>query len=448
MSSDETVNHTNRQRIVRLISSYAILIYGRMLLPVAPLVTEWHWASNYRHDENATYTYHGSTSFPQMSSKLIIISGAYPIVEILTSPFAAYIGDMKRFGCDAAILIGLLSSFVLNLLLSCTMKFWAVFIAKSMQGISHAFLLPFGLARILQLYPPGHKYHSIMIAAANCTTAFLVLKNTYAGIVVEYIGARACFWIMIPLNIMLLVEVLLHFRSGERKVTLTLLRNNRNSDKLEKQAILETAGSNVTFRSVVTDIHVLICVGSLTIAFLFQHFLVPSVGLWMDREFNAGSATTGLLWGLGGLAAIPANFFGARFANWKYDYMWLYALIHLAVCILPIAYLPYSASPLLASLSVSFYLYCCHSTRYAITILLAVIADSRYQQAYGNVMTVAEIGYAMPYLIGPLTIPFINKFSFRSTCIGMGIIYITPIWLLVFLKNIRSPASETNVAGK
>ena len=420
---------------------------------MAPLVTEWHWASNYRHDENATvatYVSHGSTntSFPQMSSKLIIISSAYPVIEILTSPFAAYIGDMKRFGCDAAVLVGLLSSLVLNGLLSCTMKFWAVLIAKSMQGISHAFLLPFGLARILQLYPPGHKYHSIMVAVVNCTTAFLVLKNTYAGIVVKYIGARSCFWIMIPLNIMLLFEVLLHFRSGEHRVTLTFLRNIRNSDKLEKQALFETAVSNVTFRSVITDIQVLICVGSLTIAFLFQQFLVPSVALWMDSYFNAGPASTGLLWGLGGLAVIPANFLGARFAQWKSDWLWLYALIHLAVCILPIVYLPYSASPLLASLSISFYLYCCHSTRYAITILLAMIAESRYHQAYGNVMTVAEIGYAMPYLIGPLTIPVVNKFSFRSTCIGMGIIYITPIWFLVFLKNIRSSKSETSVAGK
>ena len=216
------INFTTRQRILRLGSSLGILIFGRILLPIAPLVSEWEWAYDLPKSTDKNITSYTNTNasknevtsnssealeLPQISFKLTAISIAYPVGEFSLSPFAGNIGD--RFGYDAAVLIGLIVALVMNALLTFTNMFWAVLSARFIQGISLAFLLPVGMARIMQVYPTEHKYHKMVMALAMATKVFSILESTFAGFVIKNYGAYAWFIVMIPINIFLIISVLL-----------------------------------------------------------------------------------------------------------------------------------------------------------------------------------------------------------------------------------------------
>ena len=444
--AQNTSNFTARQRCLRLGSSLGILIFGRILIPIAPLVSEWKWAYdtptstdinitsytngliNYMYDETKNSS--EPLGLPQMSFKLMAISIAYPIGEFSISPFAGNIGD--KFGYDAAALIGLTVALVLNALLTCTNTFWAVFSARFIQGISTAFLLPVGMARIMQVYPTEHKYHKMVMALALATKVFSILESTFAGFVIKYYGAYAWFIAMIPVNVFLIISVVLLYH---------FLSKDDDSEQLCETEV--TSEKMVSLRDIVSDYQVIIASGSLTIAFMARIVLEPAIGLWIASKFNAGPEVTGLIWGTGGLVLIPAYTISWRFAQWKLKWMWLYGALHLTLCIVPIMFLPYASSPFLAGISVTIYLYCASCARYAMTIIFPVIAERKYHNSYGRVMAVGNFGSTLPYVIGPLcTVPLINLIGFKYTCLCIGSCYGLYPPLLYFLRNIELQNSK------
>ena len=429
---------TSSQSVLRLGSSLGILIFGRMLLPIAPLVSEWKWAydSSETKDINAmtfnnTNTTNDSSNvlkLPQLSFRLTAISIAYPLSEFCISPFAGYIGD--RFGYDAAVLIGLIVALVMNTLLSFTNTFWAVFSARFIQGISLAYLLPLGMARIMQVYPTEHKYHKMVMAMAMGAIVFSILESTFAGFVIKYYGVYAWFVAMIPINIFLIVSVLLQYHST--------LKPDENDTEMHRLCETETSEQIISLRDILSDYQVIIASGSLTIAFLARVVLEPAISLWIASKFNAGPEITGLIWGTGGLVLIPAYAISWQFSQWKLKLIWLYGLLHLMSCVFPVTFLPFAPSPLLAAISVTIYLYCAACARYAITIIFPVIAETKYHSAYGRVMAVAHFGTTLPYVIGPLcTVPLVNLIGFKYTCLCIGSCYVLYPGLLTLLRDIK-----------
>ena len=194
---------------------------------------------------------------------------------------------------------------------------------------------------------------------------------------------------------------------------------------------------------ILSDYQVVIASGSLTIAFLARVVLEPVIGLWIASKFNVGPEITGLRWGTGGLALIPAYTISWRFAQWKLKWVWLYGLLHLMACIFPIMFLPFTPSPLLAGISVTMYLYCASCARYAMTIIFPVIAERKYHKSYARVMFVANFGSTLPYVIGPLcTVPLINLIGFKYTCLCIGSCYGLYPALLFFLRDIELQNSK------
>ena len=158
MIMDDKNKFTSKQRFLRILSSLALLSYGRMLFPMAPLITEWDWAYDTLTEgksTNLTVQVDEYSPLPQMSFKLIIVSTAYPISEILVSPIVGLIGH--RYGYDFGVLIGLITALIMNILMSITSCFWCVLGARCLQGTSIAFLVSIGVARILEVCPTNNK---------------------------------------------------------------------------------------------------------------------------------------------------------------------------------------------------------------------------------------------------------------------------------------------------
>ena len=145
-----------------------------------------------------------------MSFKLILITIAFPLAEILVSPIVGLLGD--RFGYDLGILTGLFSALILNVLLSVTNSFWSVLVSRCIKGISFAFLVSLGYARILEVYPSSTKYHYIVMAIAMSTATFSVINSTFAGFVIKCFNVSASFEVMIPFGVVLIIVVVLQLR--------------------------------------------------------------------------------------------------------------------------------------------------------------------------------------------------------------------------------------------
>ena len=135
---------------------------------------------------------------------------------------------------------------------------------------------------------------------------------------------------------------------------------------------------------------------------------------------------------------IPANIVGAYFAHMKPDLLWLYVFVHLSSCTVPILYLPFSTHPISAVIAISLAFYLSASARYALTMMLPIMAERKYNHAYGLIMVVTDAALTAPYLFGPLfAVPLINYIGIYFSSICIGISHLLYSILLVFLKNER-----------
>ena len=439
---------SNKSSALKVATTLLILLHGRTLMPLAPLVPEWDWASDHSlQDANKTILLPAaddgnSTSsllqtFPRMSLKLIILSSAYVTTDIVVSQFAGKFGDYLGF--DVALLVGLVAAFAMIVLLIFSSSFVSILVAHFVQGVALAFILPIGLARILRIYPAGHRYNHIAVASTQISMGFSTFGSTLSGFFIEYFGQRGCFLAMVPFNIALIFITLLQYcldhDSGERGSA------DEDTSELESKdnAAAPPSSPVRSFRDILTDYQVIIITGAFTVCFLHKSALEPTIGFWLASKFGAGAELTGLIWGLGGIVIIPANVISAYFAKLYPDWIWLYAMINLAVCMPLIVSLPHSSSTALAAFAVVGYMYCAVSARYSVTLLLSVLVELRYPYAYGRIMAIANFGITLPYLIGPLfAVPLINHVSFQVFCLCTGTLYIVYPGLLVFLRRITT----------
>ena len=421
-------NLTSRQRFLSLSTSLAVLIYGRMLFPTTPLITEWDWAYK---TANNTLSEANDVSFPYMSNKLTLVSIAAPLVQLLISPIAAVAGLIGvRFGYDLGIIAGLCLALVLNIQLSVSNRFWSVLMGQCIKGVAFVLLISLGNARILAVYPTSEKYHYIVMAIALSTSVFSIIDSMFVGYVIKYLGVSASFEMMIPFGVLLIVAIAMQLRLTE-----PLTFQDPEYQPLQ-QPDAQPSTSKYTLFGVVTDHKVIIACGGLFMSCLYRAVLEQTLGLWAYSQFNSDSSTTGLIWGIGGCMVVPANIASARFSNWKSNFLWLYALVHLGFCTVPILYFPFSKSPIVGTIAIAIYFYLASSARYAATMMFPKIAELKYGEIYGTVMAIAEAAVSVSYTIGPLfAVPLINHIGFIYTSICIGVCHLLYCPLFVFMKT-------------
>ncbi len=367
---------------------------------------------------------------------MVIIS--LPIFQMLTAPLAGTIGDC--FGYDVGILIGLFAAVVLDTILLCSQTFRAVLTAHCIKGISNGLSFTLGTAKIVQIYPTSDRHHSIAMFFVMTTTAFSVLNSIMAGAVISHYGIYAWFYITIVLSVLLIITVIcFQITACQRSISLTDAPEVKPT-LTEETPMLHSQDnatrSNTTLYTILTDYQILIASGGIAMSQLNRVILQPTIGLWITNKFNVGPDVTGLIWGLGGVPLIMSNIIGARFAHWKSDWLWLYALVHLLLCVVPVIYLPFSSTLWYAAIAVVVYFYASSSVRFALTMLYPILAEKKFHDAYGRVMAFADIGLDVAYLLGPIcAIPMINNIGFQNTCFCIGGCYALYPWLFVFLKN-------------
>ncbi|XP_038074022.1 vesicular acetylcholine transporter unc-17-like [Patiria miniata] len=389
---------------------------------VQPLVSEWDWAmNNVTREPTESQTSDGNEIETRTSFTVAAIFFAMGLVEIILSPITGMVAD--RCGFDVMILLSLLCGVSQSLLFGCfDASVVTVLIYRILGGASSALSQTIGIARIRDVYTSESRECSTAIAVGMSKMAAGYFAALITGELYHFMKHRV-FLLFLPVCLILIIGVLLTFRNGNFHSKTELKGEDEGKQHLS---------SKLRWR-VVFDVQLIILCICFFVTGLGVTALDPSLAVWMKSVYGAGAAPVGFILGVCGLVTLIANITSGQVLHILKDWSWIFCMTSLCITGLPLVLINFSPDIVSAGVALCGFFSGLSAVRFTLILLCTTIANSRYPQACGHVFGIVNIGWAAPFLVGPLLAPYM----FGSTCavciIGAACIASAP--LAIFLRQ-------------
>ncbi len=187
-----------------------------------------------------------------------------PFVQLVINPFSGSIID--HVGYDVPMLIGLCIQFSSTMIFTYTNTFWALFLARALQGVGSAVATTSGFSMIAHIFKEHGERSKAMGIVITSLALGSFLSVPFSGFLFEYAGKRVPF---ICLAVLALLNAMLLILSWQSKCVKVVESKTIN---LEKKTPIWT---------LLADPYILICSMTLIMANLPLAFTQPNIAVWM-----------------------------------------------------------------------------------------------------------------------------------------------------------------------
>lgn len=431
-----TIVHKN---IVLVIVAVALLLDGMLNMVILPLVPEfikYFKASatsaqimDYFHlnvnstsnetliDENMKFEYNGN------DIAIGFLFATKPFIQLIVNPFSGAIID--HIGHDIPMIIGLCIQFSSTMIFTYTSTFYALFIARGLQGVGSAIATTSGFSMIAHLfveYGERAKAMSIVITALALGSFMSV---PFSGFLFEYVGKRVPF---ICLAILALLDAFLLIASWHSKCC----------DKKEKAPKVNFNQEKKTpIWALLADPYVLICSMTLIMANLPLAFTQPNIAVWMKTTMGASESEIGYVWLSGFIPHISGVYFTVLLIKKYSQHQYLFLMVGLTIEAISCLSIPFITNYFVLMIPISIICFGYGLIDATVLPTVAYLVDTRHAKVYGSVYAIIDISYSVCYAFGPMISGLILHFiGFKGLSIILTVILITFVPFLLFLRKI------------
>lgn len=424
------------KNVVLVIVGIALLLDGMLNMVILPLVPEF---IKYFNDSKASQnlmdyfnlknktsnaTIIGSEQKFEYNGKDILVGFLFatkPFVQLLVNPFSGTLID--HVGHDIPMLVGLFIQFSSTMIFTYTRTFYALFIARILQGIGSAIATTSGFSMIAHLFVDQAERSKAMGIVITALALGSFMSVPFSGFLYEYAGKSVPF---ITLAALALLDVIIlccswHDKCGNKS-------NKKNNLNLEKKTPIWT---------LLADPYILICSMTLIMANLPLAFTQPNIAVWMETTMGASKSEIGYVWLSGFLPHISGVYITVKLIKKYSEHQYLFLMAGLGVEALSCIAIPFITN--IFVLMVPIMIICFGYGLIDATVLptVAYLVDTRHAKVYGSVYAIIDISYSLCYAFGPMVSGLILHFiGFKGMSIILCCVLGSFVPFLLFLKRI------------
>ncbi|CAD5229658.1 unnamed protein product [Bursaphelenchus okinawaensis] len=403
-NTNYTINNRSRKTIVAII--YVALMIDYMLTTVVvPIVPDYLLKLWNKENGNKTVDF-SETSFPVGA-----LFGSKSVVQIVFNLIAGPLTN--RIGYSVVMTFGFFLLIASTMTFAFSRTYWALFAARSVQGIGSAFTTTAGLGLIAKMYTEESERGKAIGTALGGLALGCILGPLYGGVLYEYGG------MLLPFGLLALFTLI------DAGVQAVLLR-----PKFERE---DVEGTKVG--TLLVDPYIVIASGAIFVSNMTISVMEPTIPLWMIERWDSSTIVQGLIFfpqTLGYL--INTQFLGAL--TYKYG-RWKCTVLGMIICGIAGIALPFCPNVYYLIIPIAFTGIGVGMVDSTMFPTLGTVVDKRHASAYGSVYAIGDSAVCVAFAVGPFLAGYLVKlmgFKVTMFCVaGLNFIY-APV--VIFLKEL------------
>ncbi|CAB3399360.1 unnamed protein product [Caenorhabditis bovis] len=339
-----------------------------------------------------------------------LMFGSKALVQLLVNP---WIGPLtNKIGYTVPMFGGFVIMFSSTILFAFGESYFALWLARALQGVGSACTSTSGMGMLAQAYPDDLERGSAMGIALGGLALGVLVGPPYGGLLYQWSGKELPF---VLLALLALFDGSLQFLVLQPKI-----------DRGEPE------GS--TIKQLAKDPYIIIAAGAITIGNLGIAMLEPSLPLWMMESWGASSLERGAAFLPASISyLIGTNIFGPlahKIGRWLSSFI---GLVVIGFSLLSVPSATSVAGLIIPNGLLGFSIGMIDASMFP---LMGYLVDIRHVGVYGSIYAIADAAFCFAFALGPFfSGPLVKTLGFPTMMYIIAIISFLYAPLMFLLRN-------------